>query len=279
MDHRGSHTSEVPAPEEGRARAPSSPSQFSAAISTAGIINKLDGTRDDTLRSTRMRLPSAARRTFCSGLALALSSLRPRVPLAFAASQVGLDGRIVLEDAKRPSVDILLSPPKVTARTYLDVGIGGSPAGRIEIDLFGELCPRAAENFRQLATGQNGFGYAGSSFYTVISNLTLQAGGIPDGPRSIYGPTFTHDNYAIKHNVAGLVSCVNSGVGGGSQESDSRFLVQLVDDAGFLDGRYEAFGRVTAGMEVVRRIEQVRVAGAKNAPVDRVTIDAAGVLP
>ena len=76
--------------------------------------------------------------------------------------------------------------------------------------------------------------------------------------RSIYGEPFPHDNYSIMHNTAGIVSMVNSGVGGSSGTSDSRFLIQPIDDAGFLDGRYEAFGRVVAGLEVVRKIEAVR---------------------
>ena len=60
--------------------------------------------------------------------------------------------------------------------------------------------------------------------------------------------------------------------------SDSRFLIQLPEDAGFLDGRYEAFGRVSEGMELVRRIESLPVKGSKNRPVDPVRIDAAGEL-
>jgi cyclophilin family peptidyl-prolyl cis-trans isomerase len=45
-----------------------------------------------------------------------------------------------------------------------------------------------------------------------------------------------------------------------------------------MDGRYPAFGRVTQGMDVVRTIEQQPVKGSKNAPVQRITIDAAGEL-
>ena len=80
------------------------------------------------------------------------------------------------------------------------------------------------------------------------------------------------------HNTAGLVSMVNSGVGGYSGTSDSRFLIQPMADAGFLDGRYEAFGRVYRGLDVVKKIEAVRVGGSKKTPVERVTITAAGEL-
>lgn len=233
---------------------------------------------------------SAARRSFSSALALALSSslFRPyAVPPAQAATlaasgpavdQIGLDGRLILDGARKPTVDVVASPPTVTSRCFLDVSIGGASAGRIVVDLYGELCPRAAENFRALCTGERGFGYAGSSFYKVVDGFTMQAGELESGSRSIFGSTFAHDNYSIKHSTAGLLSFANTGVGGATSESDSRFLIQLVDDAGFLDGRYEAFGRVSEGMAVVRAIERVSVKPPKNAPIERVGIAAAGQL-
>ena len=46
--------------------------------------------------------------------------------------------------------------------------------------------------------------------------------------------------------------------------------------AGFLDGRYEAFGRVYNGLSVVQAVDAVRVSGNKKAPVVRISIDAAG---
>jgi cyclophilin family peptidyl-prolyl cis-trans isomerase len=187
------------------------------------------------------------------------------------------------------SVDLSSGGAKATSRCYLDVSIGGQPAGRIVIDVYGGVCPRTAENFRKLATGEAGFGYAGSSFYRVISDQTIQGGNIVapgDNPkdatlagRSIYGPTFAHENYAIAHNVNYLVSMVNSGVGGAARESDSRFLIQLKADAGYLDGRYTAFGRVVEGADVVRKIEGVPVRTNKNFPAERISIEAAGELP
>ena len=202
---------------------------------------------------------------------------QPWKAVAAMADKVGADGRLVLTDANAATVDVVASPPRVTSRVYLDMSIDGMTAGRIVIDLYGEIAPRAAENFRALCTGEKGCGYAGSSFYKILSGATMQAGSI-EGRGSIYGPTFDHDNYAIKHNVAGLVSMVNSGVGGSSGQSDSRFLIQSPDDAGFLDGRYEAFGRVSSGMDVVRQIERVPVKGTKNAPTKTVSIDTAGEL-
>ena len=37
---------------------------------------------------------------------------------------------------------------------FLDIAIGGVPSGRIKIELFSDVCPKTAENFRQLCTGK-----------------------------------------------------------------------------------------------------------------------------
>lgn len=39
---------------------------------------------------------------------------------------------------------LIMSNPKV----FFDIAIGGRPAGRIEITLRADVCPRTAENFR-----------------------------------------------------------------------------------------------------------------------------------
>ena len=173
------------------------------------------------------------------------------------------------------SIDLRNTPRKptatATARCFLDVSIGGESAGRIEIELYGQVAPRATRQFLSLCKDAER-GYAGSNFYRIISELSLQGGEVAGAP------SFEHDNYAISHNVEGLVSFVNTAIGGKGSTSDSRFLISLPEDAGFLDGRYEAFGRVPRGMEVVRRIEMVRVRGTKNKPVTPVKIEAAGEI-
>ena len=51
---------------------------------------------------------------------------------------------------------------KKRSKVYLEVTADGEDLGRVEIELFDDLVPRTTENFRQLCTGEPGFGYKGS---------------------------------------------------------------------------------------------------------------------
>jgi len=139
-------------------------------------------------------------------------------------------------------------------RVFFDVKIGAHFAGRITIELRNDLCPRTAENFRQLCVHTKGFGYKNSKFHRIIPDFMLQGGnfthGNGTGGKSIYGHKFDDENFILKHDQPGVLSMANSG----PNTNGSQFFLTTVK-CPWLDGKHTVFGHVVSGMEVVRKVE------------------------
>ena len=159
--------------------------------------------------------------------------------------------------------------------------------------------------------------YAGTTFYRVISDVTVQGGAIDGGKSGKTGKSsslhdgnpFEPDNYDLKHSTLGLVSMVR-GVGG---SVDSRFFINTAPgefiyqdcsilfqdnhsktslpispllfrfffqkDAGWADDRYAAFGIVEEGMDFISaKMNKVKVQPPSNTPIDPIRIVKSGVL-
>jgi len=69
------------------------------------------------------------------------------------------------------------------SKVFFDIAINGAPAGKITFELFDDVVPKTAANFRALCTGEKGFGYAGSGFHRIIRKYqtdysSLRSGGL-----------------------------------------------------------------------------------------------------
>jgi peptidyl-prolyl isomerase H (cyclophilin H) len=116
-----------------------------------------------------------------------------------------------------------MAAPEPNPVVFFDVTLGGESLGRIKMELFADITPKTAENFRQFCTGETKNhmgrpqGYKNCRFHRVIKDFMIQGGdflnGDGTGSTSIYGTkSFADENFTVKHDREGLLSmAVSSG--------------------------------------------------------------------
>ena len=146
--------------------------------------------------------------------------------------------------------------------------------GEIKIELFGDQAPKTVENFKKLA--QTGF-YDGVKFHRVIKGFMIQSGDPltkDDSQKAMWGTggpgySFEDEIYESNSNGTDTIAMANSG----PNTNGSQFFINTADN-NFLDSKHTVFGKVIAGMEAVRQIENVETDG-NDIPLTAVVIESA----
>ena len=126
--------------------------------------------------------------------------------------------------------------------------------GDITLRLFPSIAPKAVENFTTHA--RNGY-YNNVLFHRVIRKFMIQTGdplGDGTGGESIWGTPFEDEcSDKVGHDKPYMLSMANAG----PRTNGSQFFI-TTERTPWLDGKHTVFGRVTKGVDVVHKIENVR---------------------
>lgn len=151
--------------------------------------------------------------------------------------------------------------------------------GTIVAELYPHIAPNTVNNFISLAN--SGF-YNGLTFHRVIKDFMIQ-GGDPNGDGtggpgySIKGE-FTKNKFKNDLNhTEGVLSMARSQ---SKNSAGSQFFI-MTKDSPHLDGQYASFGKVTNGIDIVHKIENVKT-GANDKPekdivIESIKVDTKGI--
>lgn len=150
---------------------------------------------------------------------------------------------------------------------------------RVEFELFKNIVPKTAENFRALCTGEKGgeLTFKNSIFHRIIKGFMMQGGDFDKrngtGGKSIYGEKFEDENFSVQHTCPGLLSMANAG----PNTNGSQFFITFKETE-WLNNKHVVFGRVIKGLEYVKEIEENVQTGEQDVPVEPVTVVDCGQL-
>lgn len=124
--------------------------------------------------------------------------------------------------------------------------------GVIELTLMPDIAPKTCENFVKLA--EKGY-YNGIIFHRVIPQFMIQGGdptGTGMGGQSVWGKPFEDEVRAdVRFDKPGILAMANAG----PSTNGSQFFITTAETP-WLNMRHTIFGKVTAGYDVVQKIEK-----------------------
>jgi peptidyl-prolyl cis-trans isomerase B (cyclophilin B) len=124
--------------------------------------------------------------------------------------------------------------------------------GEMKAELYPEIAPNTVNNFISLIN--KGF-YNGITFHRVIPGFMIQ-GGCPEGTGS-GGPGYSikgeFKSNKFKNDLVHSEGVLSMARTSAPNSAGSQFFI-MAADAPHLDGEYAAFGKVTEGLDVVKKI-------------------------
>ena len=159
---------------------------------------------------------------------------------------------------------------------FFEIKIGEKNIGKIEFELFKDVAPKTAENFRCLCNGNNDeMTYKGTYLNKIIKNFVIGGGELNNNSRNkkcIYGEYFDDENYIYCHCRRGLLTMDNEG----KNTNNSKFLITLKYIPWF-DGKHVVFGQIIEGMEIIKEIEELETDN-EDRPLNNVIIENCGEI-
>ena len=166
------------------------------------------------------------------------------------------------------------------SRVFFELMIGTNKR-RIDFELYDDVVPQTAENFKALCIGDRTstqgvkLAYKDSPFHRIITDFMAQGGDFTNrngtGGISIYGSKFKDENFTVKHTKKGQLSMANAG----PNTNGSQFFITFAP-CPWLDNKHVVFGEVIKGIEVIDELN--RISSQSGKPQVAVTINDCGVI-
>lgn len=175
-----------------------------------------------------------------------------------------------------PVTSVFAANPTVEIKTNL---------GAIQVELYADRAPKTVENFLNYV--DDGY-YTGTIFHRVIAGFMIQGGGFDQNYTQ--KPTRQPIENEAANGLGNTVGTITMARTSEPHSASSQFFINVANNS-FLDYTaptvqgygYAVFGKVTAGMDVVRNI--ANTATGANGPFNRdvpqkmIVIESVGLLP
>ncbi|XP_033353384.1 E3 SUMO-protein ligase RanBP2-like isoform X1 [Bombus vosnesenskii] len=166
--------------------------------------------------------------------------------------------------------------PSIRTKCFFEIEIqGDQKLGSIHFELYDDIVPRTCTNFAELCRGYNGLSYKNTPFHRIVSGYWCQGGDVTKlngcGGKSIYGESFEHENYNLRHAGPGILSMCNET----ENTCNSKFNLTF-RQLETVDGKNVVFGKVIAGLSNIYKIEEFGTKTGK--PFKTIIISNCGII-